>query len=63
MVEILYRAARLGLRISEVPMVLDGSRRAGKSKMQRAADLARPTSAWPRSACGAACSFVFSAPE
>jgi dolichol-phosphate mannosyltransferase len=34
MVEILYRAARLGLRISEVPMVLDGSRRAGKSKMR-----------------------------
>jgi dolichol-phosphate mannosyltransferase len=33
MVEILYRAARLGLRISEVPMVLDGSRRAGRSKM------------------------------
>src|SRR5207247_5968520 len=25
-VEILYRAARLGLRISEVPMVLDGTR-------------------------------------
>jgi dolichol-phosphate mannosyltransferase len=34
MVEILYRAARLGLRISEVPMVLDGSRRSGKSKMK-----------------------------
>ena len=34
MVEILYRAARLGLRISEVPMVLDGSRRVGKSKMK-----------------------------
>jgi len=34
MVEILYRAARLGLRISEVPMLLDGSRRAGKSKMK-----------------------------
>jgi len=34
MVEILYRAARLGLRISEVPMVLDGSRRAGRSKMR-----------------------------
>jgi glycosyltransferase involved in cell wall biosynthesis len=34
MVEILYRAVRLGLRISEVPMVLDGSRRAGKSKMK-----------------------------
>jgi dolichol-phosphate mannosyltransferase len=34
MVEVLCRAARLGLRISEVPMVLDGSRRAGKSKMK-----------------------------
>jgi dolichol-phosphate mannosyltransferase len=34
MVEILYRAARLGLRISEVPMVLDGSRRVGNSKMK-----------------------------
>jgi dolichol-phosphate mannosyltransferase len=34
MVEILSRAARLGLRISEVPMVLDGSRRAGRSKMR-----------------------------
>lgn len=34
MVEILYRAARLGLRISEVPMRLDGTRRAGKSKMR-----------------------------
>jgi len=34
MVEILYRAARMGLRISEVPMVLDGGRRAGKSKMR-----------------------------
>jgi dolichol-phosphate mannosyltransferase len=34
MVEILYRAAQLRLRISEVPMVLDGSRRAGKSKMR-----------------------------
>ena len=34
MVEILCRAARLGLRISEVPMVLDGSRRVGKSKMK-----------------------------
>ena len=34
MVEILYRAARLGLRISEVPMLLDGSRRAGRSKMR-----------------------------
>jgi dolichol-phosphate mannosyltransferase len=34
MVEILYRAVRLGLRISEVPMLLDGSRRAGKSKMK-----------------------------
>jgi dolichol-phosphate mannosyltransferase len=34
MVEVLYRAARLGLRISEVPMVLDGRRRLGKSKMK-----------------------------
>jgi dolichol-phosphate mannosyltransferase len=34
MVEILYRAARLRLRVSEVPMVLDGSARAGKSKMK-----------------------------
>ena len=34
MVEILYRAAQLGLRISEVPMVLDGGRRAGRSKMR-----------------------------
>jgi dolichol-phosphate mannosyltransferase len=34
MVEILYRAAQLRLRVSEVPMVLDGSRRAGKSKMR-----------------------------
>jgi dolichol-phosphate mannosyltransferase len=34
MVEVLYRAARLGLRVSEVPMLLDGSRRAGKSKMR-----------------------------
>lgn len=34
MVEILYRAARLGLRVSEVPMRLDGSRRAGRSKMR-----------------------------
>jgi dolichol-phosphate mannosyltransferase len=34
MVEVLYRASRLGLRISEVPMVLDGSLRAGKSKMK-----------------------------
>jgi dolichol-phosphate mannosyltransferase len=34
MVEILYRAAVLRLRISEVPMVLDGSRRVGKSKMK-----------------------------
>jgi len=34
MVEVLYRAAQLRLRISEVPMVLDGSRRAGKSKMK-----------------------------
>ena len=34
MVEILYRAAQLRLAISEVPMVLDGSRRVGKSKMR-----------------------------
>jgi hypothetical protein len=34
MVELLYRAARLKLRISEVPMLLDGSRRQGKSKMR-----------------------------
>jgi hypothetical protein len=34
MVEILYRAAQLKLRVSEIPMVLDGSRRAGKSKMR-----------------------------
>jgi hypothetical protein len=34
MVEILYRAARAGLRVSEVPMVLDGSRRVGRSKMR-----------------------------
>jgi dolichol-phosphate mannosyltransferase len=34
MVEVLYRAAQLELRISEVPMVLDGSRRVGKSKMR-----------------------------
>ena len=34
MVEILYRAAQLRLRVSEVPMVLDGGRRAGKSKMR-----------------------------
>jgi hypothetical protein len=34
MVEVLYRAARLGLRISEVPMVLDGTRRVGRSKMR-----------------------------
>jgi len=33
-VEILYRAAQLGLRVSEVPMRLDGSRRAGRSKMR-----------------------------
>jgi dolichol-phosphate mannosyltransferase len=34
MVELLYRAAQLKLRISEVPMVLDGSKRVGKSKMR-----------------------------
>jgi len=33
MVEILYRSAALGLRISEVPMVLEGGRRTGRSKM------------------------------
>ena len=33
-IEILHLAAKLGLRISEVPMVLDGSRRLGKSKMK-----------------------------
>lgn len=33
-IEILHLAARLKLRISEVPMVLDGSRRLGKSKMK-----------------------------
>jgi dolichol-phosphate mannosyltransferase len=34
MVEVLYRAAQLRLRISEVPMLLDGSRRQGHSKMK-----------------------------
>lgn len=34
MVEVLYRAAQLRLRISEVPMTLDGSRRVGRSKMR-----------------------------
>jgi dolichol-phosphate mannosyltransferase len=33
-IEILYLAAKLKLRISEVPMVLDGSKRLGKSKMK-----------------------------
>jgi len=33
-IEILHLAAKLGLRISEVPMVLDGSRRLGRSKMK-----------------------------
>jgi len=33
-IEILHLAAKLKLRISEVPMVLDGSRRLGKSKMK-----------------------------
>jgi dolichol-phosphate mannosyltransferase len=33
-IEILHLAAKLGLRISEVPMVLDGSQRLGKSKMK-----------------------------
>jgi dolichol-phosphate mannosyltransferase len=50
MVEILYRAARLGLRISEVPMVLDGSRRVGKSKMK----VARTSLAYLRLAARAA---------
>jgi len=34
MVEVLYRASELRLRISEVPMRLDGARRQGKSKMR-----------------------------
>ncbi len=34
MVEILYRAAQLELRISEVPMRLDGGRRVGASSMR-----------------------------
>jgi dolichol-phosphate mannosyltransferase len=34
MVEVLFRAAQLRLAISEVPMVLDGSRRVGQSKMR-----------------------------
>jgi dolichol-phosphate mannosyltransferase len=34
MVEVLYRAAQLRLRISEVPMTLDGARRVGRSKMR-----------------------------
>ncbi|MBX7184459.1 MAG: glycosyltransferase [Vicinamibacteria bacterium] len=33
-IEILHLAAKLSMRISEVPMVLDGSRRLGKSKMK-----------------------------
>ncbi len=33
-IEILHLAAKLKLRISEVPMVLDGSQRLGKSKMK-----------------------------
>lgn len=33
-IEILHLAAKLGMRVSEVPMVLDGSRRLGKSKMK-----------------------------
>ncbi|MBK5256228.1 MAG: glycosyltransferase [Vicinamibacteria bacterium] len=33
-IEILHLAATLGMRVSEVPMVLDGSRRLGKSKMK-----------------------------
>jgi dolichol-phosphate mannosyltransferase len=34
MVELLYRASLIGLRVSEVPLRLDGSRRLGKSKMR-----------------------------
>jgi dolichol-phosphate mannosyltransferase len=34
MVEVLYRAVQLRLRVSEVPMLLDGSQRQGKSKMR-----------------------------
>lgn len=34
MVELLYRAVQLRLRVSEVPMLLDGSGRQGKSKMR-----------------------------
>ena len=49
MVEILYRAAQLRLRISEVPMVLDGSKRVGKSKMK----VARTTVAYLRLAARA----------
>jgi len=33
-VEILHLAARLKLHVSEVPMILDGSQRIGKSKMK-----------------------------
>jgi glycosyltransferase involved in cell wall biosynthesis len=33
-IEILHLAAKLGFRISEVPMILDGSRRIGRSKMK-----------------------------
>ncbi len=33
-VEILHLAAKLKLRVSEVPMILDGSKRLGKSKMK-----------------------------
>lgn len=33
-IEILHLASRMNMRISEVPMVLDGSRRLGKSKMK-----------------------------
>jgi dolichol-phosphate mannosyltransferase len=33
-IEILHLAAKLSLRVSEVPMVLDGSKRLGKSKMK-----------------------------
>jgi dolichol-phosphate mannosyltransferase len=33
-IEILHLAAKQGMRVSEVPMILDGSKRLGKSKMK-----------------------------
>jgi dolichol-phosphate mannosyltransferase len=33
-IEILHLAAKQGMKVSEVPMILDGSRRLGKSKMK-----------------------------